>query len=449
KAAEVYGLPLALKASGGGGGKGLKVARTLDDIPSAFATAQREAEAYFKDATIYAERFLDDPKHIELQILADKHGNVVHVGERDCSLQRRHQKLWEEAPAVIPENVRGAIREAGIRAAQAIGYDSAGTIETLVAGDEFFFLEMNTRIQVEHTVSEMLSGLDLVAEQIRIAAGEPLGYAQDAIALRGHAIEVRINAEDPARDFQPAPGTITRYEEAGGLGVRVDSAAFEGFTISPDYDSLIAKLVVWAPSRPSAIARLRRALDEFAIDGVATTIPLLRALCDESVVINNEYGTATLEPLAAEWAKRASQVSRLPLASRLRGPSGPYARSDKQREDAIHVEVNGRLFTVRMLDQPAARDQGAARPARRKPPLVGSAPASSVPNDAVVSPMHGIVVQIAVKAGDSVEEGALLLVLEAMKMMNEIRATRAGSIASVRVQSGQTVEAGTELITYA
>ncbi len=258
-AAREYGLPLALKAAAGGGGKGLKVARSLDEIDSAFETARREAEAYFKNGTIYAERYLENPKHIELQILADKHGNVVHVGERDCSLQRRHQKLWEEAPATIPPSVRRSMREAGVRAAKAIGYDSAGTIECLVSGDAFYFLEMNTRIQVEHTVTEMIAGLDLVREQIRVAAGEPLGYAQDAIDFRGCAIEARVNAEDPAENFRPAPGTITAYREPGGPGVRVDSAAYAGWTIPPEYDSLVAKLVVWAPTREQAIARLRRA----------------------------------------------------------------------------------------------------------------------------------------------------------------------------------------------
>ncbi|MGH7715462.1 MAG: acetyl-CoA carboxylase biotin carboxylase subunit, partial [Vulcanimicrobiaceae bacterium] len=211
RAANEFGLPLALKAAAGGGGKGLRVARTVDELESALTVARREAEAYFKDGTIYAERYLDNPKHVELQVLADKHGNVVHVGERDCSLQRRHQKIWEETPASISENVRRGMREAGLCAARAIGYDSAGTIECLVAGDEFFFLEMNTRIQVEHTVSEMISGLDLIREQIRVAAGEPLGYAQSEIGFRGYAIEGRVNAEDPSDNFRPAPGTVTHY----------------------------------------------------------------------------------------------------------------------------------------------------------------------------------------------------------------------------------------------
>ncbi len=298
RAAEAFGLPLALKASAGGGGKGLKVARTAEEIESAFETARREAETYFKNGTIYAERYLENPRHIELQVLADKHGRIVHVGERNCSLQRRHQKLWEEAPVTLPHALRQRMREAAVAAARAIGYDSVGTIECLVSGDEFYFLEMNTRIQVEHTVTEMVSGLDLVREQIRVAAGEPLGFTQDDIAFSGWAIEGRVNAEDPANDFRPAPGRITAYREPAGLGVRVDSAAFAGWTISPDYDSMIAKLVVWAPTRSQAIARLRRAIDEYVVKGVPTTLPLLRALCDQPEVVNDTYGTATLEAFA-------------------------------------------------------------------------------------------------------------------------------------------------------
>jgi acetyl-CoA/propionyl-CoA carboxylase, biotin carboxylase, biotin carboxyl carrier protein len=324
QAAKAYGLPLALKAAGGGGGKGLKVAHSIDEVESAFETARREAEAYFKNGTIYAERYLENPKHVELQVLADKHGNAVHVGERDCSLQRRHQKLWEETPAQISEGVRDAMRQAGVRAARAIGYDSAGTIECLVSDDAFYFLEMNTRIQVEHTVSEMISGIDLVREQIRVAAGEPLGYRQSHVRFSGFAIEARINAEDPAQNFRPAPGTITEYREPGGLGVRVDSAAFPGWTIPREYDSLIAKLVVWAPDRDQAIARLRRAIDEYVVEGVPTTLPLLRALCDYAPVADATYGTATLEAYAQTW--REAAANGLAPAARKRSPTFPASR---------------------------------------------------------------------------------------------------------------------------
>ncbi|HVN69258.1 MAG TPA: acetyl-CoA carboxylase biotin carboxylase subunit [Candidatus Binatia bacterium] len=404
EAAWRYGLPLALKAAAGGGGKGLKVARSHDEIASAFETARREAEAYFKDATIYAERYLENPKHVELQLLADKHGNVVHVGERDCSLQRRHQKLWEEAPAAIAASVREAMREAGARAAQAIRYDSVGTIEFLVAGDAFYFLEMNTRIQVEHTVTEAISGLDLIREQIRVAAGEPLGYAQGAISFRGCAIEARVNAEDPAQEFRPAPGAITEYREPGGLGIRIDSAAFAGWTIPAQYDSLIAKLVVWAPDRAGAIARLRRAIDEYVVEGVPTTLPLLRALCDHGAVRDGSYGTATLEAFARAW-------------------------------------------------EPPQRDGRAPRRAppvgRRTAPRLGSlrGGGAATTGNSIVSPMHGLVVEMRVAKGDAVAEGDIVAVIEAMKMMNEIRAHRGGAVRAVVAGPGSSVERGTPLVT--
>jgi acetyl-CoA/propionyl-CoA carboxylase biotin carboxyl carrier protein len=442
EAAKRYGLPLALKASGGGGGKGLKVAQTLAEIDSAFSTAKREAEAYFKNGTLYAERYLENPKHVELQILADKHGTVLHVGERDCSLQRRHQKLWEEAPAQIPAGVREGMREAGIRAASAIRYDSAGTIEFLVSGDAFYFLEMNTRIQVEHTVSEMISGLDLIREQIRAAAGEPLGFAQKDLQLRGAAIEVRVNAEDPAQSFRPAPGEVTAYREPGGLGVRVDSAAYPGLHISPDYDSLIAKLVVWAPTRGEAIARLRRAIDEFVVEGVPTTLPILRALCDEPQVIDASYGTATLERFAVEWTQRRKQ----PRGGATLGVTSAGAPLAKRRADgAFDVEVNDKLYRVRF--------PGGAGGAQSLPraPRVGRrerVQGATSGND-VVSPMHGVVVEMSVAAGEEIAEGQVVAVIEAMKMMNEVRAHRAGSVAAIHAAAGATVEANAPLVTIA
>lgn len=426
-AAQRYGLPLALKASGGGGGKGLKVAHTLDEIESAFSTATREAQAYFKNPTIYAERYLHNPKHVELQILADKHGSVLHVGERDCSLQRRHQKIWEEAPAQIPDAVRAGMRDAGILAAKAIAYDSVGTIEFLVSGHEFYFLEMNTRIQVEHTVTEMIAGMDLIREQIRVAAGQPLGYDQEAIRFAGVAIEGRVNAEDPAENFRPAPGTVTSYREPGGLGVRVDSAAFAGFTISPDYDSLIAKLVVWAPTRSQAIARFARAIGEYEIGGVPTTLPILRALCDHAPVRDATYGTATLEEFARTW-KPASPSSAAPTVA-------------SQTADAIDVEVNGALYHVRL-------PSGLGSSARRKAPRLAraGAVAAAASGNEVLSPMHGVVVEMRA-AGEHVEEGEIVAVVEAMKMMNEIRAHRAGTVSAAHASTGSTVEANAPLLT--
>ncbi|MBV9718189.1 MAG: acetyl-CoA carboxylase biotin carboxylase subunit [Candidatus Eremiobacteraeota bacterium] len=398
EAVRRFGLPLAFKAAAGGGGKGLKVAHSADEVASAFETARREATAYFKDGTIYAERYLDNPKHVELQLLADKHGNVVHIGERDCSLQRRHQKLWEEAPPAISQRVRAAMREAGLRAAKAIGYDSAGTIECLVAGDDFYFLEMNTRIQVEHTVTEMIAGLDLVREQIRVAAGEPLAFSQSEVTFRGFSIEVRVNAEDPAQEFRPSPGTITTYREPGGPGVRVDSAAYANWTIPPQYDSLVAKLIVWAPTRSEAIARLRRALDEYVIEGIPTTLGLLRALCDDPRVLAGSYGTSTLEE-----------------------------------------------FTRSFRPAPAAR----VTVARRTAPRLGSLRrgGTNAGGNTVRSPMNGLIVELRVADGERVSEGQVVAVIEAMKMMNEIRAHRSGTVSAVLTGTGASVESGSPLVT--
>ncbi|HYZ15523.1 MAG TPA: acetyl-CoA carboxylase biotin carboxylase subunit [Candidatus Acidoferrum sp.] len=440
-AAQRYGLPLALKASGGGGGKGLKVAHTFDELDSAFTNAQREATAYFGNGTIYAERYLENPKHIELQILADKHGNVVHIGERDCSLQRRHQKLWEEAPALIPARVRDGLRDAGIRAARAIAYDSAGTIECLVSGDDFFFLEMNTRIQVEHTVSEQISGIDLVREQILVAAGRPLSFTQDDVALRGHAIEVRVNAEDPAQNFRPAPGTVERYREPGGFGVRVDSAAYPGFTITPDYDSLIAKLIVTARDRSECLARLARAIEEYVIAGVPTTLPLLRALCDYGPVREGSYGTATLEPFAATLSLRNGVTSAAPSDQ-------THTGAVQNDDDTIRVEVNEQLFRVRFVDLPLPGGANAAVAARAVPKKGGTARrATTAAGNDIIAPMHGVVVELGVAPGTAVAQGDVVAVIEAMKMMNEIRAHKAGTVQTVHVGVGTTVEARTPLLT--
>lgn len=413
EAARRFGLPLALKAAGGGGGKGLKVARAPDEIEAAFTTATREAQAYFANPIVYAERYLENPKHVELQIVADKHGTVLHAGERDCSLQRRHQKVWEEAPARISDGVRDALRAAGIRAARAIGYDSVGTIEFLVSGNDFYFLEMNTRIQVEHTVTEMICGIDLVREQIRVALGEPLGYGQERIAFRGAAIEGRVNAEDPAQDFRPVPGSIGAYREPGGPGIRVDSAAYPGARIVPDYDSLVAKLIAWAPARDEAIARLRRAIDEFVIEGVPTTLPILRALCDEPRVRDATYGTATLEQFAQEERERGS----------LAAPSQASALAQ--------------LYRV--------KPTSSLKPAPRVPKARRTRAALS--GDIVLSPMHGVVVEISVAAGDRVNQGQVVAVVEAMKMMNEIRAQRAGAVTAVHARAGATVEVDAPLVT--
>jgi acetyl-CoA/propionyl-CoA carboxylase biotin carboxyl carrier protein len=438
-AARTFGLPLALKASGGGGGKGLKIARSADELAAAFSTATREATAYFGNPEIYVERYLENPKHIELQVVADKHGTVVHVGERDCSLQRRHQKVWEEGPPRLPDAVRAGLRAAGLQAARAIAYDSVGTIEYLVSGDAFYFLEMNTRIQVEHTVSEEISGLDLVREQILIAAGRPLSFAQENVELRGHAIEVRVNAEDPAQNFRPAPGTVTQYREPGGFGVRVDSAAYPGFTITPDYDSLIAKLIVRGRTREETLARLGRAIDEYVITGVPTTLPLLRALIDFPPVIDATYGTATLEPFAETF--KGASANGVPPA--LGSPPAVAQTPD----ETLQVEVDGRLFRVRLVDFPVARNNAARSAAKPAPKRGARAGAPAAAGDDVLAPMHGVIVELPLAAGAPVNAGDVVAVIEAMKMMNEIRAHKSGVVAGVMVAAGDTVEARTPLLT--
>ena len=318
--------------------------------------------------------------------------------------------------------------DASHKAARTINYDSVGTIECLVAGDDFYFLEMNTRIQVEHTVSEMVSGLDLVREQLRLAAGEPLGFDQEAIVFRGHSIEARINAEDPAADFRPAPGTITGYCEPAGLGVRVDSAAFEGCTISADYDSLIAKLIVWAPDRDQARARLRRAIDEFEIEGVPTTLGILRALIDEPAVVRADYGTATLEQFARHYGEGSA--------------ASPVTTAHRPSPEPIRVEIDDKLYRVRVLDSPMAA------PVKRLAPRMASARTSASTNGSdVTSPMHGIVVELGVKERDEVRAGQMVAVIEAMKMMNEVRAHKDGVVSKVHASLGATVEAQSPLVT--
>ncbi len=277
--ASALGFPVAFKTAGGGGGKGFHVAFSEQDVASAFERAATEGERFFANADVYVEEYLEDPRHVEVQILADAHGNVVHLGERDCSIQRRHQKLVEESPGpTVTEELRERICAIAVEAAHAVGYRGAGTVEGLLVGERFFFLEMNTRLQVEHPVSEMVTGIDIVREQIRIAAGEPLSFGQADVVFRGHAIECRVNAESAHLAFVPLPGTITRYEEPGGPGVRVDSGVFAGWTVPPFYDSLLAKLIVWDETREAATSRMLRALAEFRVDGVATLIPFHRAL---------------------------------------------------------------------------------------------------------------------------------------------------------------------------
>ncbi|HJU87418.1 MAG TPA: acetyl-CoA carboxylase biotin carboxylase subunit [Gemmatimonadota bacterium] len=299
QAAEEIGFPVLVKAAAGGGGKGMRVARDAEEFASAFPQARREAEAAFGDGRVYIERFLERPRHIEIQVLGDRQGNVIHLGERDCSCQRRHQKLLEEAPSPgITDELRKRMGDAAVRGAAGIGYLGAGTMEFLVTeGGEFFFMEMNTRIQVEHPVTEMVTGQDLVLRQLTIASGEPLDLGQDQVRFRGHAIECRINAEDPDRKFMPTPGRIVTFHQPGGPGVRVDTAAYQSYVIPPHYDSLVAKVLAHGTDRAQAIARMRVALDEFVVEGIATTIPLHRKLIQEPRFLAGKVHTRFVE----EW----------------------------------------------------------------------------------------------------------------------------------------------------
>ncbi len=298
--AHDIGFPVLVKAAAGGGGRGMKVALTAQDLPDALAMARSEALAAFGDDAVYLERYLQQPRHIEIQILGDGQGNAVHLGERDCSLQRRHQKVWEESPSpAINDADRERIGGICAKAMRDLGYSGAGTIEFLYENGEFFFIEMNTRIQVEHPVTEMITGFDLVHEQIKIASGSPLSFSQEDVVLRGHAIECRINAEHPT-SFRPSPGKITYYHPPGGLGVRVDSAVYAGYVIPPNYDSLVGKLIVHGRTRTEALMRLRRSLDEFVVDGIATTLPLYRTLVRNTDVLDGKYDIHWLERFLAE-----------------------------------------------------------------------------------------------------------------------------------------------------
>jgi acetyl-CoA/propionyl-CoA carboxylase, biotin carboxylase, biotin carboxyl carrier protein len=433
-AAEQVGFPIAVKASAGGGGKGLRVARTADEVERAFETATREGEAYFADGAVYVERYLEDPRHVEVQILADAHGNVIHLGERDCTIQRRHQKLVEETPSpAVDDALRARIGAIGIEAAQAVGYRSAGTIEGLLTPEgEYFFLEMNTRVQVEHTVTEAVTGVDIVREQIRIAAGESLSITQDAVTLSGHAIECRINAEDVTRGFLPAPGRITTYREPGGIGVRVDSGVRAGDEISDLYDPLIAKLVVHDVDREHARRRMLRALDEFVIEGPTSLLSFHRALLESPCFVAGETCHGVVE--SEELATRAQALEELRSArgdvlSDGRGPSGTRAH-------VVAVEIDGRRHEVRIHEPEPPWAELARRHSARSKGIAGEA------TGAVASPMQGTVLSVAVTPGAPIAAGDLVCVVEAMKMENELVAHRDGVVGEVRVAAGQQVGQG-------
>jgi acetyl-CoA/propionyl-CoA carboxylase, biotin carboxylase, biotin carboxyl carrier protein len=467
------GFPVAVKAAGGGGGKGFRVALSEEELQGAFEGASREGEKFFSDATVYLERYLPDPRHVEVQVLADRHGNVIHLGERDCSIQRRHQKLIEESPApewIVSPELRARIGEIGVEAAKAVGYVGAGTIEGLLvtqagAADgtsgqseaaQYFFLEMNTRVQVEHCVTEMTTGVDIVKEGIRAAAGEPLSHAQEDIALRGHAIECRINAEDASKNFAPAPGRISSYSEPAGPGVRVDSGVLAGSEVSPMYDPMVAKLIVWDSDRAQASRRMLRALDEFEIEGLKTLIPFHRALLASEQWARGETCRDLLED--RRWLKQLAWPAPGEVVA---DAAGAEERPQDTVEHLYTVEVSGKRFEVRVLGPPfapasaagAAASNGAAtgseraalarapRRASRKQAGGGESP------DTLTSPLQGNMWKVLVKPGDTVEEGQLLCIIEAMKMENEITAHKAGTISELPITEGAPIQAGAPIAT--
>ena len=438
--AEGIGYPIAVKAAAGGGGKGFRVALTADDLEDAFEGARREAEKFFADTVVYLERYLPNPRHVEIQILADGQGNCIWLGDRDCSVQRRHQKLVEETPSpAVSDALRAQMGDASVRAARAVDYVSAGTLEYLVVGEEFFFLEMNTRIQVEHTVTEMVVGIDLVREQIRIAAGKPLSLGQDDVQPRGHAFECRINAEDATKRFLPSPALITAYREPTGPGIRVDSGVRAGTRIAEIYDPMVAKLIVWDVDRESARRRMLRALDEYVIEGPATLIPFHTWLfgLDEFIA-----GGACHD----ELARLADAPTALPDSGRtpLGGAAEPADETEPQVVREFTAEVDGRRIGVR-LSMPASQ-AGAAGPApapRAKSRTKHSAGSGKPgqPTEAVTTPMQGTVLRVLVSEGQEVAEGDVICIVEAMKMENEVAAHRAGVVTTLSVAEGQSVDA--------
>jgi acetyl-CoA/propionyl-CoA carboxylase biotin carboxyl carrier protein len=444
------GFPVAVKAAGGGGGKGFRVALTEDELEGAFEGSSREGEKFFSDGAVYLERYLHDPRHVEVQVLADTHGNVIHLGERDCSIQRRHQKVIEESPApewVVDEAMRARIGEIGVNAAKAVDYVGAGTIEGLFSAregqePEYFFLEMNTRVQVEHCVTEMTTGIDIVKEGIKAAAGEELSYRQEDIELRGHAIECRINAEDASKNFAPAPGKIGAYKEPSGPGVRVDSGVGAGGEVSPMYDPMVAKLIVWDSSREEATKRMLRALDEYEIEGLKTLIPFHQALLATEQWAKGETCRDLLED--KKWLKTLAFPA----------PAPPSEDGEPEKvEQTYEVEVSGQRFDVRVVGPPfaggggGAAANGSSAGGRAAPKRKQRESSSGGGPDTLPSPLQGNMWKVLVKQGDTVQEGQLLCIIEAMKMENEITAHKAGTIVELPITEGAPIQAGAPIVT--
>jgi acetyl-CoA/propionyl-CoA carboxylase biotin carboxyl carrier protein len=440
---EEFGWPVAIKAAYGGGGRGMRVVDAAAEAHSALASAQSEALKGFGRDECYVERFLTKPRHVEMQIIGDQHGNCVWIGERDCSVQRRHQKLIEESPAPdFPAETRQAMGEAAVKVAQACGYYNAGTVEFLFQDGEFWFLEMNTRLQVEHPVTELVSGIDLVREQIRVASGEKLSFAQEDIDLRGWAIEVRVNAENPAEGkFLPAPGHIDKLVAPQGFGTRWDGGYESGDDVSQFYDNLVGKLIVWGSDRQTAIDRMKRAIREFVLEGIDTTLPAQLFILEHPDFVNAHHTT--------NWVE-SDDLDLTGIFGRMGGPDLAVPESDdvepKVRRD-VDVEVNGKRFSVAMwvpesalaASAPAGGGGAKAKPRRAEGAGGGSAAAGS---GAIAAPMQGTIVRVDVAEGDTVTAGQVVCVLEAMKMENNVISDVAGTVAEVKVAQGQAVAAG-------
>ncbi|HMU25971.1 MAG TPA: acetyl-CoA carboxylase biotin carboxylase subunit [Solirubrobacterales bacterium] len=439
--AEAAGYPVACKAVGGGGGKGFRVAMTPDDLQEAFEGSGREGMKFFNDDRVYIERYLEDPRHVEVQVLADKHGNVIHLAERDCSIQRRHQKLIEEAPGPhVDEEMRERIGKIATDAARAVGYFSAGTIEGMQHGDEYFFLEMNTRVQVEHCVTEEITGVDIVREQIKIAYGEELSLKQEDVKIDGWAIECRINAEKAHMNFAPAPGPIEVYDEPSGPGVRVDSGVKAGSEVTPMYDPMVAKLIVWDKDREAATRRMLRALDEYEIAPLSTLIPFHKTILRTEQWARGETCKDLTED--KKWLKTTA-----PEDTSIPEPADGEA--EKVARDYL-VEVSGKRFDVKVIGEAtgfaaagAAPGAGGPKPKREKRAGGGGGGGGPV----LASPLQGSIFKLEVAEGAEVAEGDLICVIEAMKMENEITAHKAGKVTKVSISVGDAVASGDPLVT--
>ena len=432
---EQYGWPIALKASAGGGGRGLKVVHEASEAERLLEAAKREGEAWFGNGAVYVEKYVEDPRHVEIQVMADTLGNTIHLGERDCTLQRRHQKIVEEAPSpAVDEDLRARMGAMAVNAAKAVDYVGAGTVECLLdRHGDFYFLEMNTRVQVEHPVTELVTGVDIVREQILVAAGNPLSYTQDDIHMRGHAIECRVNAEDPGNGFTPSPGKLLRHRPPSGPGIRVESGVEEGGEINDRYDPMVAKLLVWDTSRERAIARMRRALDEYEIVGPKTLLPMHRIVMRAPEFAEGQTCAGLVE---GAWADACAALADEPVTA------APVAAGGVTIPRHVPVEVEGRRYDI-VLRLPASAGAEEARE-RIRARMSGGAGAAA--EGAIVSPMQGTVLQLEVAEGDTVEAGQVVAVVEAMKMENEVQSLQAGTVTAVHVQAGQGVQAGQTLI---